>query len=88
MILEVKSKAKYNLQPIQQRVEVSFNYPVHFTNGIFDLDNPLLGRVITSDGEAKPKKVVAVVDGGVLEHRTGLLEQLQKYCNRNSSILT
>ena len=88
MILEVKSKAKYNLQPIQQRVEVSFNYPVHFTNGIFDLDNPLLGRVITSDGEAKPKKVVAVVDGGLLEHRTGLLEQLQKYCNRNSSILT
>jgi len=98
MILEVKrSKTKYNLQPIQQRVEVSFNYPVHFTNGIFDLDNPLLGQVITSDGEAKPKKVVFVVDGGLLEHRTGLLEQLQKYCDtrsvmptayRNSSILT
>ena len=54
MILEVKSKAKYNLQPIQQRVAVSFNYPVHFTNGIFDLDNPLLAQVITNDGEAKP----------------------------------
>ena len=98
MILEVKrSKTKYNLQPIQQRVEVSFNYPVHFTNGIFDLDNPLLRQVITNDGEAKPKKVVVVVDGGLLEHRNGLLEQLQKYCDtrsvmptayRNSSILT
>ncbi|BAY84146.1 3-dehydroquinate synthase [Calothrix parasitica NIES-267] len=97
MILEVQSKTKYNLQPIQQRVEVSFNYPVHFTNGIFDVDNPLLGQVITSDGEAKPKKVVAVVDGGLLEHRNGLLEQLQKYCDtrsvmptayRNSSVLT
>ncbi|MEL6166930.1 MAG: 3-dehydroquinate synthase, partial [Cyanobacteria bacterium J06628_3] len=88
MILEVKSKTKYNLQPIQQRVEVSFNYPVHFTNGIFDLDNPLLTRVITSDGEAKPKKVVVVVDAGLLTHQDGLLEQLQKYCDRNSHILT
>ncbi|MEL7245878.1 MAG: 3-dehydroquinate synthase, partial [Cyanobacteria bacterium J06573_2] len=61
MILEVKTKTKYNLQPIQQRVEVSFNYPVHFTNGIFDVDNPLLAQVITGDGEGKPKKVVAVV---------------------------
>lgn len=88
MILEVKSKTKYNLQPIQQRVEVSFNYPVHFTNGIFDLDNPLLTRVISSDGEAKPKKVVVVVDAGLLTHQDGLLEQLQKYCDRNSHILT
>ncbi|MDY6896560.1 MAG: 3-dehydroquinate synthase [Cyanobacteriota bacterium] len=88
MILEVRSKTKYNLQPIQQRVEVTFNYPVHFTNGIFDLDNPLLGQVIRSDGEAKPKKVVAVVDAGLLSHRDGLLEQLRKYCDRNSDILT
>ena len=36
MILEVKSKTKYNLQPIQQRIEVTFDYPVHFTNGIFE----------------------------------------------------
>ena len=88
MILEVKSKTKYNLQPIQQRVEVTFNYPVHFTNGIFDLDNPLLGQVITSDGEVKPKKLVVVVDSGLLSHRNGLLEQLRQYCDCNSDILS
>ncbi|MGF1672423.1 MAG: 3-dehydroquinate synthase [Rivularia sp. (in: cyanobacteria)] len=88
MILDLKKKTKFNLQPIQQRVEVTFNYAVHFTNGIFDLDNPLLGQVVASDGEAKPKKVVAVIDGGLLEHRRGLLEQLREYCDRHSHILT
>ncbi|NJN07993.1 MAG: 3-dehydroquinate synthase [Richelia sp. RM2_1_2] len=88
MILELKRNTKFSLQPIQQRVEVTFNYAVHFTNGIFDLDNPLLAQVVASDGEAKSKKVVAVVDGGLIEHRHGLLEQLCEYCDRYSHILT
>ena len=88
MILDLKRKAKYKLQPIQQRVEVTFNYPVHFTNGIFNLDNPLLAQVVAEDGEAKPKKVVFVVDGGLLEYQHELLEQLQEYCDRHSDILT
>ncbi|MBF2017686.1 MAG: 3-dehydroquinate synthase [Rivularia sp. T60_A2020_040] len=88
MILELKRNTKFSLQPIQQRVEVTFNYAVHFTNGIFDLDNPLLAQIVASDGEAKPKKVVAVVDGGLLEYRHGLLEQLREYCDRHSHILT
>ncbi len=88
MILDLKRKAKYKLQPIQQRVEVTFNYQVHFTNGIFNLDNPLLAQVVAEDGEAKPKKVVFVVDGGLLEYQHELLEQLQEYCDRHSDILT
>lgn len=67
---------------------MTFDYPVHFTNGIFDLDNPLLASIIANDGEAKPKKVVAVIDGGLLKHRDGLLEELQEYCRFNSDILT
>ncbi|MEA5594961.1 3-dehydroquinate synthase [Rivularia sp. UHCC 0363] len=88
MILDLKRKTKFELKPIQQRVEVTFNYAVHFTNGIFDLDNPLLAEVIANDGEAKPKKVVAVVDGGLLESRSGLLDQFREYCRSNSDILT
>ncbi len=87
MILDLKRKTKYKLQPIQQRVEVTFNYSVHFTNGIFNLDNPLLAQVVADDGEAKPKKVVFVVDSGLLEYQHGLLEQLQEYCDRHSDIL-
>jgi 3-dehydroquinate synthase len=88
MILDIKRKNKFNLQPIVQRVEVTFNYPVHFTNGIFNFDNPLLAQVIANDGEAKPKKVIAVVDAGLLEYQDGLLEQLQEYCDRHCDILT
>jgi len=88
MILDIRRKTKFNLQPIHQRVEVTFNYSVHFTNGIFNLDNPLLAQVIANDGEAKPKKVVAVVDGGLLEFQPELVEQLRQYCDRHSDILS
>ncbi len=87
MILDIRRKTKFNLQPIHQRVEVTFNYSVHFTNGIFNLDNPLLAQVIANDREAKPKKVVAVVDGGLLEFQRQLLQQLREYCDRHSDIL-
>ncbi len=88
MILDLKILTKLNLQPIQQRVEVTFNYPVHFTKGIFNLDNPLLAQVIANDGEAKPKKVVVVVDAGLLSYQDGLLEKLRQYCEEISSIVT
>ncbi|MEO1374547.1 MAG: 3-dehydroquinate synthase [Cyanobacteria bacterium J06635_10] len=88
MILDIKRKTKFNLQPIRQRVEVTFNYSVHFTHGIFSVDNPLLAQVIANDGEAKPKKVIAVVDAGLLEYRRGLLQQFHEYSDRYSDILT
>ncbi len=88
MILEIQRKTKFKLPPIQQHVEVTFQYPVHFTNGIFASNNPLLAQIIASDSEAKPKKAVVVVDAGLLEHRSGLLEELCEYCDRNSDIVT
>ena len=63
---------------------ILFTLPTVFLNS----DNPLLASIIANDGEAKPKKVMAVIDGGLLSHRDGLLEQLGEYCRSNSSVLT
>ncbi len=79
MVVDIKQKSKFNLQPIHQRVSVTFNYEVYFTKNLFELKNPTLAQVITADGEAKPKKVVAIVDAGILQHQPELVKQLVAY---------
>ncbi|MBD0389298.1 MAG: 3-dehydroquinate synthase [Nostoc sp. C3-bin3] len=79
MVVDIKQKSRFSLQPIHQRVAVTFNYEVYFTQNLFELKNPTLAQVITADGEAKPKKVVAIVDAGVLQHQPELVKQLVAY---------
>ncbi|MBC6430692.1 3-dehydroquinate synthase [Nostoc sp. HG1] len=79
MVVDIKQKSKFNLQPIHQRVSVTFNYEVYFTKNLFELKNPTLAQVITADGEAKPKKVVAIVDAGILQHQPEFVKQLVAY---------
>ncbi|HEY9804262.1 MAG TPA: 3-dehydroquinate synthase [Leptolyngbyaceae cyanobacterium] len=88
MILDIRQKTKFNLQPIQQNFAVSFNYEIHFTNHLFSLKNPTLAQVITSDGDKKPKKVVAVVDAGLLKFCPDLLQQIANYTNFYAEVLT
>ncbi|MEA5625617.1 3-dehydroquinate synthase [Nostoc sp. UHCC 0251] len=87
MVVDIKQKSKFSLQPIHQRVAVTFNYEVHFTQNLFELKNPTLAQVITADGEKKPKKVVAIVDAGILQHQPELVKQLVAYTKFYAEIL-
>ncbi len=84
--LRTHAKKTYNLQPINQCIHVTFRYGVHFTTGLFQLDNPMLAQVIAADGEALPRSCIAVVDSGLLQHRNGLLEQIAAYAERYEDI--
>ncbi|MGH8503359.1 MAG: 3-dehydroquinate synthase [Gammaproteobacteria bacterium] len=64
---------------IHQRVPVVFEYPVHFTRGLFEADNPLLAWVIAADREPGSGKLLPVVDAGLLRHYPALLGQLSVY---------
>lgn len=87
MVVDIRQKSKFNLQPIHQRVSVTFNYEVYFTKNLFELKNPTLAQVITADGETKPKKVVAIVDAGILQHQPELVKQLVAYTNFYAEII-
>ena len=87
MVVDIRQKSKFNLQPIHQRVSVTFNYEVYFTKNLFELKNPTLAQVITADGETKPKKVVAIVDAGILQHQPELVKQLVAYTNFYAEIV-
>ncbi|GAB4518446.1 MAG: 3-dehydroquinate synthase [Anaerolineae bacterium] len=66
-------------EPIQQHVEVRFDYPVHFTNGLFNPENLILRDVVSPDQPETPKKVLCVIDGGVSEHHPNLTKQIEAY---------
>lgn len=83
-----KQKTKFNLQPIQQCVPVTFHYDIHFTKGLFEWDNPMLAQVVAADREASPKRVVAVVDAGLLQHHQDLLDKIDAYANQYYDALT
>lgn len=83
--IEMKRAA---FKTIQQDFQVSFRYPVHFTTGLFALDNPLFHEVIRADGGELPRKVLAVVDRGLYRHHPGLLAGIEEYCREHSDSIT
>ncbi len=71
---------------IRQSVRVQFDYAVHFTEGLFDLSNPLFAEVLTPDRPshqpAKPSDLIVVIDGGLNQHQPQLVNQIVAYCDR------
>ena len=65
------------IRSIQQKVTVDFTYGVHFTKGLFRLDNPLLSEVVGAID--KPKSIVVAIDSGVLSQHPQLIEQIEAY---------
>lgn len=86
--LSMSSHLVSSMQSIHQRFSVRFSYDVYFTEGLFCIDNPLLAETLKQDGELGPKKVVAVVDEGLLPHYEDLLDQLSDYAQNHDDILT
>ncbi|MEX2602260.1 MAG: 3-dehydroquinate synthase [Balneolaceae bacterium] len=63
---------------IEQRFSVSFSYPVHFTEGLFEQDNPLLADLAGTPGK-KPSDILFVLDRGVCDHQPDLQERIEAY---------
>lgn len=75
-------------EPIRRRFTVAFEYAVYFTEDLFHLNNPLLADVITADGEAGPKKIMVVIDNGLLSYFPSLPAQIETYSQHYSDVLT
>jgi 3-dehydroquinate synthase len=75
------------MDSIQQQLQVTFRYPVHFTTGLFAASNPLLRDVVTQDADRTPADVVAVVDRGVVETHPALISDIQAYVQHHHDVL-
>ncbi|MCL4502222.1 MAG: 3-dehydroquinate synthase, partial [Deltaproteobacteria bacterium] len=60
---------------------------MHFTEGLFDLGNPLFHQVVRDAGGDLPKRMLAVVDRGLTRHHPGLLANLEDYCREHAEVI-
>ncbi len=67
------------MRTIDQTVNVTFHYPVYFTEGLFAENNPLLVNTLAQPDE-EVKRVLFVVDEGVADHHPALLDDIRVYC--------
>ncbi len=62
-----------------QRFAVSFDYPVHFTRGLFDPANPVLAETLARLEPARRHRCVVFLDDGLLAVRPKLAEEIAAY---------
>lgn len=78
------------MDTIRQQVVVSYSYPVHFTHGLFAAKNPLLAAALVADAPpgVGPKKVLAVLDEGLVQYYPDLTADIAAYfANRLGLVL-
>ena len=70
-----------------QRFAVPYEFPVVFTEGVFDPENPALRDVLCRLEPAKRHRVVFFVDDGLNAGRTPLAEAIVKYAQRHGDAM-
>lgn len=74
-----------SMKAIKQTIPVSFSYNVHFTNGLFDPENPLFSDLIAKASSGTDPKILFVFDRGMYDYHQYLLEEIKIYLNENLS---
>jgi 3-dehydroquinate synthase len=64
---------------LQQDFTVNFRYDVHFSKGIFNLENPLLKEIVAKDGSKGRRKIIILLDDGVFFHHPDLVASIIEY---------
>jgi 3-dehydroquinate synthase len=72
---------------VRHTMQVGFQYPVLFTEGVFDAANPCLRDVVAAGAEDGPSKLVVVADSGLLEGRPDLADEIVEYCRAHEDVL-
>lgn len=73
---------------LDQRIEVSFQYRVLFTDDVFAAHNGLLAETLATLNPATPCRVLCVVEDGVAQHRTDLVETIHAYAARHTDVMS
>ena len=70
---------KLEVDTIHQSVHVTYTYPVHFTDNVFDPGNPIVRDLCRSERGRLESKVLCVLDGGVRDAYPELMAQIATY---------
>lgn len=70
-----------------QSLSVPFNYPVHFTHGLFNPKNTTLVRAVDRLKEHRRHRVFVCLDAGVVRHNPKLKQKIQNYFRHYNAIM-
>jgi len=72
----------------QQPIQVTFDYPVLFTDGLFQPDNPTLRQILVRAADIDgPAQVLFIIDSGVHEAQPGLIAAIEGYAAAHADAL-
>ena len=75
------------MSTIHQRVDVQFDFPVHFTRDVFDVRNPLLRDTLARREPDKRHRALVVVDENVAAAHPGLGAAIGAYFHHHGTTL-
>jgi 3-dehydroquinate synthase len=70
------------MQTLHQRIHITYQYAVHFTQHLFALDNPLLYDVIQPSMQNEAR-LLCVIDSGVVQCHAYLPDAIVNYCQQH-----
>ena len=68
-----------SLETIHQRVQVTYEYPVHFTDNVFSLSNDIVRDLCSASAARTSVNVLCVVDGGLSSALPELTGDIEAY---------
>ncbi len=71
---------------LKQSFTVQFNYNVYFTEHLFNPDNPIFQNFIHAQYEDSNKKLLFVIDEGVVKHHPRLIEEIKTYFSQQNEV--
>jgi 3-dehydroquinate synthase len=75
------------MKTIVQKIKVPFEYPVHFTHGLFNSGNSLLVDTLNPDRE-NAVKVLMIVDGGIVSANPDILCDIKHWFEQHTEQIT
>src|SRR6187402_1895571 len=72
---------------VPQHLRLTFQFPVHFTTGVFDSANVSLRTVVSSTDDPAPADIVVVVDSGVAEAHPLVIENIERYAAHHRDVM-
>src|ERR1700761_1143668 len=67
------------MEHLHQSFTIKYEYNVFFTSGLFAIENPLLNDFLSASRSASIKKILYVVDEGVVNATPDLIHQIKAY---------
>jgi len=71
----------------QQGLSVSFHFPVHFTHGLFRLDNPVFVESVTRLEPDRRHRLFFIIDAGITSAQPDLLSDIERYLHHHDKRL-